>query len=73
MLNIKDFDYNKVNSRIFGTKKAQDQDYDPNKAEKENSKKGGAEKEPVPQAWEQKCYLQEIKTSPNERKYFKSQ
>ena len=40
----KDFDYNKVNFKNFGTKKTQDRDYDPDKAEKENSKKGGKKK-----------------------------
>ena len=37
----KEFDYNNVNFKNFGTKKTQDQEFNPDKAEKENSKKGG--------------------------------
>ena len=41
----KEFDYNNVNFKNFGSKKREDKDFNPNKSEKENSKKGGKKKQ----------------------------
>ena len=41
----KEFDYNNVNFKNFGTKKGEDKDFNPNNSEKENSKKGGKKKQ----------------------------
>jgi len=40
----KEFDYNNVNFKNFGSKKNENKDFNPNKSEKENDKKGGKKK-----------------------------